>query len=268
MYNIAMSATLGGLIKDYRLQKNISQLEIAFAMGWSEPSRLSRIEQGKVNNPPREFLDKIIKIMKLEEKEKNELLLAGNYLPTIEDINIAKKAYNPFIKNWLYPASICDFSWRIIDTNDIHNTIYCFTNSQLQKIKNYQVNILEILFDENYILNKYLKNKESDEWHIFLIYMLSQFKLIQKSRMKDLWYVSLLKKMMNNDLFKNSWQKAQFIPNSGIMKDFGLKKLINPDYKSKRLEFFFFLEPLIIDPRFQIELHIPANKETFDYFKK
>lgn len=47
-----MSATLGGLLKDYRLQKNLSQLEIAFAMGWKEPSRLSRIEQGKIGNPP------------------------------------------------------------------------------------------------------------------------------------------------------------------------------------------------------------------------
>jgi len=35
-----MSATLGGLIKDYRLQKNISQIEIAFVLGWREPSRL------------------------------------------------------------------------------------------------------------------------------------------------------------------------------------------------------------------------------------
>ena len=79
-----MSATLGGYIKDLRLQKNISQLEIAFALGWKEPSRLSRIEQGKVGNPPRELIDKLIDAMTLSEEEKNQLLVIGNYLPTAD----------------------------------------------------------------------------------------------------------------------------------------------------------------------------------------
>jgi transcriptional regulator with XRE-family HTH domain len=261
-----MSATLGGLIKDYRLQKNISQLEIAFAFGWSEPSRLSRIEQGKVNNPSREFLNKLISIMKLEEEEKNDLLLAGNYIPDLEEINKIKKISDPLINNWPYPAAVNDFTWRIISTNAIHNKIYRVSDGFLQKSKNYQINMLEILFDENYVLNKYLKGKELSEWHDFLIQMLTQFIYIQRSRTKDNWYISLIRKMMNNNLFKELWQKAQFTKKIGVIKDFGYKRLIHPNDNSKILEFYFFLESLMKDPRFQIELHVPANKETFDFF--
>ncbi len=67
-----MSATLGGLIKDYRLQKNLSQMEVVFSLGWKEPSRLSRIEQGRVGNPERKMMDRIIVALKLSEEEKND----------------------------------------------------------------------------------------------------------------------------------------------------------------------------------------------------
>ncbi|KKP59860.1 MAG: hypothetical protein UR52_C0002G0088 [Candidatus Gottesmanbacteria bacterium GW2011_GWA1_34_13] len=256
-----------GLIKDYRLQKNISQLEVAFAMGWSEPSRLSRIEQGKVSNPSREFLEKLMIIMKLEEEEKNDLLLIGNYLPSSDEINSVKKIYQPFINNWPYPVVVLDFSWRIIDINIVHIKIYRVPKNLLEQIKKHQINLLEIVFDEDYMLNKEIKNKELVDWHIVLENMLIQFISSQKTRTKEDWYISLIKKMMSNKLFRELWQKAQLFKEVGIVRNFGLKKLLHPDDNNKRLEFTFFIEPLMIDPRFQIELHVPANKETFDYFK-
>ena len=66
-----MSASLGGLLKDYRLQKNLSQLEIAFSLGWKDTSRLSRIEQGRIDKPQRKLIDKICQIMELKREEKN-----------------------------------------------------------------------------------------------------------------------------------------------------------------------------------------------------
>src|SRR5258706_10528973 len=99
-----MSATLGGLIKDLRLQKNISQLEIAFALGWKEPSRLSRIEQGKNASPPRFLIENIMDAMKLTEEERYHLLMAGNYMPTDEEVEKARQKINPYLEAWLFPA--------------------------------------------------------------------------------------------------------------------------------------------------------------------
>src|SRR3989338_10119232 len=107
-----MFATLGGLLKDYRLQKNISQLEISFAVGWKEPSRLSRIEQGRVGRPKRVLLEKIMDSMKLSQEERNRLLLTGGYLPTDEEVENLRARIKTMVDQWQYPASVMDFTWR------------------------------------------------------------------------------------------------------------------------------------------------------------
>src|SRR3989344_2012364 len=114
-----MSATLGGLLKDYRLQYNISQLEVALAMGWKETSRLSRIEQGKIFKPTRELLERIMDAMRLKEEEKNQLLYIGNYLPTRKEIEKIQKIALSIIEKVPYPVTVFDFSWRIIIDNEV-----------------------------------------------------------------------------------------------------------------------------------------------------
>src|SRR3989338_2584299 len=112
-----MSASLGGLLKDYRLQRNIPQMEIAFALGWKDTSRLSRIEQGVVEKPPRELIDSICAALKLTELEKNALLFAGNYLPTKEEIENVRKETEGYIEQFPYPVAIFDFCARNILIN-------------------------------------------------------------------------------------------------------------------------------------------------------
>jgi len=48
-----LTATLGGLIKDYRIKKRLSQLEVSLRIGWKDTTRLSKIEQGRVGKPIR-----------------------------------------------------------------------------------------------------------------------------------------------------------------------------------------------------------------------
>src|SRR6185369_6715626 len=128
------NSTLGGLIKDYRLQKGISQLDIAFSLGWKETSRLSRIEQGKTEKPTREFLDKIIRPLGLEEEEKNTLLLIGGYIPTEEEIVKIKKETKEILDNWPYPATLSDFSWRSISQNKHNARVYSLTPKEEEMI--------------------------------------------------------------------------------------------------------------------------------------
>ena len=73
--------------------------------------------------------------------------------------------------------------------------------------------------------------------------------------------------MMTNQLFKTLWQKIQFEKNSSVIQNFGNKKVVNPKDHFKRLEFNVFLEPMMHDPRFYIDMQVPNNKETFEYFK-
>ena len=65
-----LQASLGGLLKDYRTQKNITQNEVAFSLGWKDIVRLSNIELG-IEKPTRTLIDEICKALDLKEQEKN-----------------------------------------------------------------------------------------------------------------------------------------------------------------------------------------------------
>ena len=106
-----VTATLGGLIKDFRIKKRLSQFDVSLRIGWKDTSRLSKIEQGRVGKPARETIEKIIKALELNQQEKGQLLYAGGYLPTDEEIEDIIKKVRTKIDNWHYPAYLLDFSW-------------------------------------------------------------------------------------------------------------------------------------------------------------
>lgn len=89
-----VTATLGGLIKDYRIKKRLSQLEVSLCIGWKDTSRLSKIEQGRVGTPTRPTLDKIMDALELNEHERGEMLLVSGTLPTKEKEFIEQNAHN------------------------------------------------------------------------------------------------------------------------------------------------------------------------------
>jgi transcriptional regulator with XRE-family HTH domain len=262
-----MSASLGGLLKDYRLQKNISQMEIAFDLGWKEPSRLSRIEQGRVGNPPRKTLDKIIKAMRLKEEEKSHLLLVGNYAPTDNEIKRFIASNSNVVDDWPYPATIYDFRWRVIYINKPSKEIYQ-KNKIISKLAEKYPNTIETYFHPEYVQNKHYKGKELQNWRDFLVTTLSQFKNSQSTRAKEKWFVDLMQKMMRNDLFRELWQQAQEYKSTRTSAIYDTESVVNPKNKNKRLIFHFFLLPDLNDSRFQIEFHTPADSETMDYYNR
>lgn len=263
-----MSATLGGLLKDYRLQKNLSQLEISFAMGWKEPSRLSRIEQGKVETPPRELLDRLMEVMELKKHEKGNLLLAAGYLPTDEEIENIKQEIDPIIQDWPYPVEVMDFSWRLLHWNKPITLIYKQDkNTEIKTHKNHP-RILELIFDPNFIQNKCLKDKEMEEWHNFLLQLLVIMKTSFQKWTKEKWYLDFIRKMMNNDLFRNLWVQAKIPQEVEGFCSYYKKSLVNPEDTNKRLNFYIFDTTLIQDPRFITSFHTPADAQTYNFFQQ
>lgn len=263
-----MSATLGGLIKDYRLQKNISQLEISFALGWTESSRLSRIEQGVTEKPKRDIVDKIIQAMRLTEEEKNQLLFTGGYLPTDEEIELFRKKIGPRMEEWPYPASAMDFSWRVVYDNQILYSMFNVSKKQADAIRRDKPHILELVFDPRFILNHPKNESEKKKRHEFLIRMLSHFQHAQKTRTREKWYQNLIKRMMNNELFKQLWSESQnYVSVTYDVANYSPKFGI-PSKEGQILNLYMFIVPVLKDSRFTIEFHTPADKETFEYFKK
>jgi len=264
-----MSATLGGLIKDFRMQKNISQLEVAFALGWSEASRLSRIEQGLTKKPARETIDKLIHALNLDRFEKGQLLLAGGYLPTREELDSLSQEAQSLLDNWSYPAYLLDFCWRLISWNKPAARIYGLDSKAEKFIKENLPWAPGLVFDPNFFQNKYLKNRDEIKvWHEVLMGKLVRFKYLNRSRTGEKWYQELISRMMKNKLFSEFWQKAHLTSVETGMINYERKSLVDWQNVDKRFNFHIFRSQLLQDARFEINYHVPGDQETLHFFSK
>lgn len=263
-----MSATLGGLIKDYRLQKNISQLDIAFALGWKEPSRLSRIEQGRIEKPKRELIESLIQAMKLRDEERNTLLMVGGYLPTTKEMDRTILLLQESLQLWHYPATLVDFSWRIIYSNEKIFRLYRITQEEAQYIQKERPNVLELHF--NILLPKLQRQhgKNLNEMKDYLKDLVFRFRNLQKGKTRERWYIELIQKLMENDLFRELWQQTEHMDETLLNGGYIMKVLPSINDDKQLLKHHYFATPLSFDPRFIMGLYVPADTETFNYYDK
>ena len=61
------TASLGGLIKEFRIKKRLSQQDISLLVGWKDTTRLSKIEQGRVGSISSDILGKIMNTLNLNK---------------------------------------------------------------------------------------------------------------------------------------------------------------------------------------------------------
>lgn len=262
-----LTATLGGLIKDYRIKKRLSQMEVSLRIGWKDTSRLSKIEQGRVGKPTRETIDKVIKALDLTDQEKGEFLLVGGYLPTEEEIKKIRQKTNQFLNSRPHPATILDFSWRVISQNKANADVYQTGSVMNKRILKEHLRVLEIIFNPDLMQNKILKGEDLKKWHMFLSEIVMQFKNEQRNRVKEKWFVSFLKSLLQNDLFRKIWTETQEISQTKLLVGkSATKQIAHPKNPKKMLSFYLFVVPILDDPRFEMEMLIPKDKETFEYY--
>lgn len=261
-----MSATLGGLIKDYRMSKNIQQIDVAYKMGWKDSSLVSRIEQGVVKRPKKSTILKLIKALKLEDEEKNTLLVEGGYQPDNNEIAELLVKLSPVIEKWKYPANVYDFSWRFLGSNKICSNLYG-DNSFKPLVDNTKyTNILKINFDPDfYLSNFYMQcNKENK----FLSNNILQFLRENAKHKETRWYKDLMKDLMQYEAFRTLYKDIGNIEEIGLTQGYSIETMYPFNNPNQKLTFYLFNQFLIDDPRFAIEYFVPANDQTYRYFNK
>jgi transcriptional regulator with XRE-family HTH domain len=262
----ASIATVGELLKSFRIRKNLSQSELVLNMGGTDSTRLDRIEQGTEENPPREIIEDISSALSLHINEKNNLLLAGNYVPSQQEINEIRFALEDEIEKWPYSVVLYDFCWRIILINQKHLHVLGLDQSAKEKIYQDTPSALEIIFDPNFLPNIYLKGEDLKIWHNNLLRFVTHFRSLQRSIVKEKWYFDLIQKLMSNELFRSIWRKSEEKESTLISTRFGRKILV--DYQGVKLNCNIFVVPFYKDPRFEIEFYNPADIDTFNYYVK
>lgn len=287
----------GKLFKKFRLRANFDSLP-AFGTALAdygfifEDSTFSRWQNGNRTPSKREVVTTIIKILAKYQgidnlSDANSLMAAGGHgyltdreieiirpylvhklLPTRKEVEEIRKDIDPMIQKWPYPITVYDFSWRVIHENEINVKLFRSSAKQAEWIKEEMPTIFEIQYASEAVQNKHLKGEKLKEWHDFLLEAIGQFKYEHRTRTKEKWYLDLVKKMMNDDLFRKLWKEAQIPSKQPLFRDYSRFTTPHPKDKNKLLTFDIFCVHLIKDPRFFIEFQVPADLETFNYFQK
>lgn len=114
----------GGLLKEWRRRRRLSQLDLAIAAEVS-PRHVSFIETGR-SAPSRAMVLRLAEVLDVPRREQNQLLLAAGLAPvyperSLDDPDMAAvragidrvlNAYNPF------PCIVVDRGWQIVRANE------------------------------------------------------------------------------------------------------------------------------------------------------
>ncbi len=263
-----MTATLGGLIKDYRLRKRLSQVDLSLSLGWKDTSRLSKIEQGRVGKPNRDTAERIINALNLTHQEKGHFLLVGGYLPTEQEISNILEETKEKIDTWRYPAYLMDFSFRWLYANK-HTLFTAKMNpNQLSWIIENKPSFLSFPFfpkEQFSVIVK--KGEDQNSLKSFAIAQIAAFKGENEQYQNEKWYKNLVKDLMQFEEFRKLWPEVN-------QETYG-KKLFDYEYKTMQdtyngkyqtLSFHVSTAKVINDPRFQLVMYHPADKNTEKLF--
>lgn len=251
------TATLGGLIKDYRIKKRLSQMEISSRIGWKDSTRLSKIEQGRAGKPTRETVDKIIKALGLTDQEKGEFLLIGNYLPTDKEISDTIKSVGEKILTWPYPAYLMDFSWRVLLINQSTVDIFRFPQELTRLKHEMRPNLLEIVIRDWHV--KIFKGDSKKNLKPLTETLIPQFKTEHMGQENEKWYKKLTKDLSSNDSFRRLWNRMNINNYHKKLYEYEYKLIKWPN--GKTIAYHVFDSRLVQDRRFIVVLYLPEKTE-------
>lgn len=116
-------AGVGGLLRDWRRRRRLSQLDLALEAGISA-RHLSFVETGR-SNPSAEMVLRLAEQLDVPLRERNQLLLAAGYAPAFGERELDAPELAPVhdaIQRVLdghdpYPALVVDRGWNVVAAN-------------------------------------------------------------------------------------------------------------------------------------------------------
>lgn len=265
-----ITATLGGLIKDYRIKKRLSQFDVSLRIGWRDTSRLSKIEQGRVGKPTGETIEKIIKALGLTEHERGNILLSSGIVPTKEEVKNVIFRLKGDLDNFKYPFLLVDFTWNTLYFNKLCQGLFKLPDKEYRFLKENNPNWLEALFLRKSFSNVQIKAGYTEKnMRPFEEYLISHFKFEHRSNTNEKWFRNLLSKLVQDDLFRKLWSRIPASTEENhLLYNYEINYFTgNWRGKEETLKFHIFAVHPTFDSRFALLLHMPLDEHTTRFYK-
>lgn len=215
---------------------------------------LQRLESGRVQQPERETLERILNALKAHYTERREVLELFGYVvdaPIPEDAEIewAVRVCAAELQSAVFPAYLLDCAHRLLYWN--HFVPHLFPLAQTGD----HPSILKMLFANLYGVTALIKN--GDEFFPAQIRALRYE--MQRFRAEP-WYERLLAEMLQYPLFQHHWIKEGQQPVHIPARPLTLLEIEPP--KAGVLRFRLIAEPFVHDQRFRVIYYLPADAQT------
>ncbi len=259
--NMKTSNTPGGnrlrILREYdgRTQLEI-ELDANLGIGY-----LQRVEAGKVQQPERDTLERILAALGARYTERRDILELFGYvvdtpLPTPEEIQDAVEAYHTEINRAVFPAYLLDCAHRLLSWNPAIPKLFHMGTSTGRFAVAQGVSMLRVIFDPAYQVSPRIVNPED-----FFPAQIRALRYEMQWFRDEAWYGALITEMLQYPLFEHYWREAEHGPSYQVAgRPLVLFQLDAPE--TGLLQFRLISEPFAQDRRFRILYYLPAEPQT------
>lgn len=262
-------ASLGGLIKEFRIKKRLSQQDISLLVGWKDTTRLSKIEQSRIGSISHDTLHKIIKALDLNENERARMLLASGVVPTKEESKQLVSKLKESISYINAPLYIVDFAWNAIYMNDLTRKIYMIPEKEREYIESKMPNWMELVF----LRKTFSKVSIHEGYNKASLYPYDEFQLAYfkdelAPYITNRWYKDLISQLSQDEHFRELWSSTSALKNATLYEY--VYKEISGTWNGKQqvLKFHSFSIRPSFDFRYFITSLHAADEHTFKFYAK
>lgn len=252
--------SFGGMLRDVREHRNLNQIDVAEALGWKgASSRVSVIETSQ-HDTSREFIEQLVDIFNLDPYKRTELLLAGRFLSSEEDIQQTETDLKPSLSPIL-PQQIMDFGGRLIIWNQVTEELFGI-QKKIPELTEERPHILELMFDPRWGLKQRLQSNwlETTQLETEALHMDALYFGLDGVR----WYELLKIRLGSMEGFRNIWNDVLEMTRANLINKHPLigaerrhKFFADPGLDQPLKTFRVIHTPLITDARLKVVTYIP-----------
>lgn len=245
-------ATPGGrklrALRDFRGKTQLDvEFEASLGMGY-----LQRVESGRVQQPERETLERILDALGARFTARREVLEAFGYgvdapIPTAEEVAWAISICQPALDRILFPGYLLDCANRLLYWNALVPNLFdaaSLAHGEMHKM----------VFDVRYSMRQRIVN--ADE------FLPAQIRVLRYEMQRfhdEPWWDALIAELMQIEEFHRRWESVREEPVHIAARPLTPLEL---EVKNKILRFRLVSEPFAQDHRFRMIFFLPTDALT------
>jgi transcriptional regulator with XRE-family HTH domain len=228
------------------------ELDASLGIGY-----LQRLEAGKVQQPERETLERILTALGTRYIERCEILKLFGYtvdapIPYETDIRWAVEACRADLEQAAFPAYLLDCHHRLLAWNAFVPKLFP-PDTFLRRRADY-LSIPKVIFDPAYRVTTSIMNAD--------VFFPAQIRVLHYEKQwlgDETWHNIFIDEMLQYQTFRKYW--VTYKPETTLIAARPLTPLIF-NLGEQRVQFRLVSEPFVQDQRFRVIYYLPADADT------